>query len=483
MLGAFVNGEVRGVATSSNEVDGRFMVLMSVYSNQASGEVVSFKIYNADTDTEVDAVTTITFQDDAVNGSPSNPMEIYTNNLPEGMMLSNKIVNDNSPADQSVGTLSVSDVDASEVYTFSLVAGAGDGDNGSFYFTGDELFNAQPIDYETQDKIALNPYKRAHTYEIRVRGESGGGCSIDSSFVITVMDVSGFPTQIYTSSTSIYENEAVGTLVARLTAEDEDANETFTYSLVAGTGDTDNGSFTIKGDSLLSAATFNYEVQQDYAIRLRVLDAASNAYEQAFTISVLDTNEAPNAFDFSVSVEEDAELGTLITTVGAYDEDQSQTLSYEIIETEVEDLFEIGLTTGEVLLARNQLDYETKSDYSLTIRIYDDGAPVLADTILLAIEVKDAVEEGVLPSVDYISPNGDGKNDTWRILNVEIYENYKLMIFNANGLEVYNIESGYNNDWGGVYDGKTLPTGTYYYVFMNNEDSSEVFKGTISLVR
>lgn len=470
MLGAFVNGEVRGVATSSNEVNGRFLVFMSVYSNVSSGETITFKIYDADTDTEIDAVTTLAFQDDAVNGSPSSPFEVLTNHLPEGLNLSNKSVNDNATADELVGAFSVVDQDVADVYTYSLVAGTGDTDNANFYITADELFTAQPVDFETQD-----------AYSVYVRADNGLGCTIDSAFTIAVIDVNGVPTQIYLSSEELYENMPAGSLVGRLTSDDEDANEVFTYSLVTGTGDTDNGTFSIKNDSLLSGIKFNYETQSSYSVRIQVMDVSGNVYEQPFVITVLDTNEAPRAFDLSVDVIEDTDLGTVFATIGVYDEDQGQTIAYEIIETESEGLFSIAMFSGEVSLS-GVLDYETKANYVLKIRVYDDGDPVLSDTVTVYITVIDAIEEGALPSVDYISPNGDGKNDTWQILNVEIYQDYQLIIFNASGLEVYSIDSGYSNDWGGMYDGKVLPTGTYYYVFMSNQDE-KVFKGTISLVR
>ena len=77
---------------------------------------------------------------------------------------------------------------------------------------------------------------------------------------------------------------------------DPDAGNTFTYTLVSGTGDTDNGSFTIGGNSLQTAAAFDYEVKNSYSIRVRTTDHGGLSYEQAFTITVTDVNEAPTTF-------------------------------------------------------------------------------------------------------------------------------------------------------------------------------------------
>lgn len=60
-----------------------------------------------------------------------------------------------------------------------------------------------------------------------------------------------------------------------------------------------------------------------------------------------------------------------------------------------------------------------------------------------------------------ISPNGDGKNDTWDLSNYNIK---KVEIFNRYGTKVYS-KSNYENEWRGQSDsGNELPDGTYYYV-------------------
>lgn len=47
------------------------------------------------------------------------------------------------------------------------------------------------------------------------------------------------------SQDSIAENTTAGSMVGTLSAADPDAGETFSYALVPGAGDTDNGSFSI----------------------------------------------------------------------------------------------------------------------------------------------------------------------------------------------------------------------------------------------
>ena len=61
------------------------------------------------------------------------------------------------------------------------------------------------------------------------------------------------------------------------------------------------------------------------------------------------------------------------------------------------------------------------------------------------------------------SPNGDGVNDNFVIQGLDKYPNNHLIIFNRWGNQVYG-SSHYKNDWGGTFDGKELPDGTYFYI-------------------
>lgn len=59
-------------------------------------------------------------------------------------------------------------------------------------------------------------------------------------------------------------------------------------SLVSGTGDDDNSSFSIVQDSLVSAEIFVYETKSSYSIRVRTTDTGSLYFEKEWTILVND---------------------------------------------------------------------------------------------------------------------------------------------------------------------------------------------------
>jgi hypothetical protein len=94
------------------------------------------------------------------------------------------------------------------------------------------------------------------------------------------------PTGISLSDTSVFETKPVGTVVGTFTALDVDANDPHTFSLVSGAGDPDNASFTIDGNKLKTATTFDYHVKNRYYIRVRTTDSYGQKYEKTFVIRI-----------------------------------------------------------------------------------------------------------------------------------------------------------------------------------------------------
>jgi hypothetical protein len=87
----------------------------------------------------------------------------------------------------------------------------------------------------------------------------------------------------------VEENKPQGTAVGDLSASDD--SESFTFELVSGVGDDDNGLFAISGITLITDEVFDFETRNSYTIRIRVTDSEGEIFEQAFTISVTDIND------------------------------------------------------------------------------------------------------------------------------------------------------------------------------------------------
>lgn len=80
-----------------------------------------------------------------------------------------------------------------------------------------------------------------------------------------------------------------------------------------------------------------------------------------------------------------------------------------------------------------------------------------------------------------ITPDGNGKNDYWKIKNIEEYDNCQVRVFDRRGRSVY-YTSDYQNDWNGSYNGSLLPDGVYYFMIDCN-NGEKVYKGTLTIMR
>ena len=102
--------------------------------------------------------------------------------------------------------------------------------------------------------------------------------------------------------------------------------------------------------------------------------------------------------------------------------------------------------------------------------IDNDGLGDVCD--LVAINVSQA-----------FTPNGDGINDTWLIINIENYPNSMVRVFNRWGDEVFN-KRNYLSDWDGTNKGKNLPEAASYYYQIDLEGNGTVnYDGWIYITR
>ena len=202
---------------------------------------------------------------------------------PTDISLSNTNIAENLPSGTVVGNISTTDPDVGNTFTYTLVVGSGSTDNNSFTITNNTLYTAASFNYEVKN-----------SYSIRIRSTDQGSLYFEKIFTILVTNVNESPTDISLSNTNVAENLPSGTAVGNFSTTDPDAGNTFTYTLVVGSGSTDNGSFTITNNTLYSAASFNYEARNNYGIRVRSTDQGGLYIEKPFTILVTDVNEPPN---------------------------------------------------------------------------------------------------------------------------------------------------------------------------------------------
>lgn len=98
--------------------------------------------------------------------------------------------------------------------------------------------------------------------------------------------------------------------------------------------------------------------------------------------------------------------------------------------------------------------------------------------------MKDSYEVVILNVPNFISPNNDGKNDTWEIRGIEATQGATIKIFDRFGKIFVDRSFSGNYQWDGKYLGNNVTTGDYWYIIQIPSDGiikSQKFVGNISV--
>lgn len=88
---------------------------------------------------------------------------------------------------------------------------------------------------------------------------------------------------------------------------------------------------------------------------------------------------------------------------------------------------------------------------------------------------------GPLEIYNAFSPDGDGKNDTWEVKNIDAFPDNDLKIFDRSGNLIYRVGSYSSTKY---WDGQNAASGTYFYVLRVKIDGKDqFFKGSITMVK
>ena len=139
--------------------------------------------------------------------------------------------------------------------------------------------------------------------------------------IATQASTNNIPTNITLSPTSVNENVAINTTIGTLTTSDLDVSDVHTYSLVSGAGDSDNGSFSIVGNTLRIQEIPDFEIQNSYSVRIMTDDGNGGQYQKSFSITINDLGEAlTSVLDFETAGKYDVTSGNWSrTTTNPYE--------------------------------------------------------------------------------------------------------------------------------------------------------------------
>ena len=287
------------------------------------------------------------------------------NEAPTLVAVNPNSINERLPINSLVGDLSTTDPDAGDSFAYSLVNGSGSQDNSFFTIVGNKLRSTSVFDFDVRS-----------TYSVRVRSVDAGGFAVETPLTVQVLNVNDPPTDIALSNATIAENQPAGipTLVGTFSTTDADDVDSYSYSLVAGTGSTDNANWQIIGNGLFTNSNLNFEQQALHRVRVRSTDAGGLLTEKAFVITITNVNESPTSIVLSrTTIAENVPIGTTVGTLTTLDPDAADTFTYALVAgTGSADNNKFTLV-GTQLQTTAAVDFETQPSYSIRIRSTDAG--------------------------------------------------------------------------------------------------------------
>ena len=219
-----------------------------------------------------------------------------------------------------------------------------------------------------------NTITAGSTYYYRVRGIEGSTRTIYTNPAKAELGA-GMITDLNLNSATVYENQDPGTLVGTLTVLPANTVNVV-YTLVAGNGDTDNAKFRIVGDKLQNNVKLDYEAQSTYQVRVRATSPSNFIYEETFTITINDVNEAPTISaigDKFVCVGTDEHVIALTGITPGPETAQTLTATISASQAALFQSLQINLLAGGNGEIRYRLNANATGEPQITITLKDNG--------------------------------------------------------------------------------------------------------------
>ncbi|MEQ1586678.1 MAG: Ig-like domain-containing protein, partial [Cyclobacteriaceae bacterium] len=124
------------------------------------------------------------------------------------------------------------------------------------------------------------------------------------------------------------------------------------------------------------------------------------------------------------------------------------------------------------------LDNLVPGTYSFVITVTDGENLTSSDEVTLVVREEDPVAK----AFNTFSPDGKGdiRTETWHIENADLISDCDIVVYDRQGIKVFESR-GYATEWGGVYNGKILPNGVYFYVIKC--PGKNAINGSVTLLR
>ncbi len=233
------------------------------------------------------------------------------------------------------------------------------------------------------------------------------------------------PTDLSLSSTNINENVATNSIVGIFSTTDANTGDSFTYSLVAGEGATDNTAFSIVGNQLQINHSPNFETKNRYSIRVTTTDAGGLTLEKVLTLTVNDLNERPTRLTFNntlTQLEENTKIDQELKVADLFVEDDALGTNNFFLTGRDKDRFLIrDLALFYVASSPN---FEAQNSYEVTVNVDDSTVgvtPDLTQTFTLKItDVNEAPTAVILTNITQVIAENTDTSQGIKVADIQI---------------------------------------------------------------
>ena len=281
--------------------------------------------------------------------------------------------------DFTLGTNSLSLVPASTAKLSNQVSRVYQFSNPSALFSGSLSMNYSDSQLNglTEQNLQLFIYNPSSWYRQVTQTDATNNSSSSSISRLSLGEIvaAEFKPNLILAASAIAENSPLGSKVVNLVGTDENlTGEQFTYSLVSGTGSTDNSAFRITGSEFQTNTALDFETKKTYSARLRVTDGYGRFDEKSLSININDVNETPSALAINKSnLYESNTINEIVGVLSTIDQDAGDSHTYSLVSG-------VGSTdnaafnvSGNQIRASQVYSFSTKNSYSIRVRATDKG--------------------------------------------------------------------------------------------------------------
>jgi gliding motility-associated-like protein len=303
-------------------------------------------------------------------------------------------------------------------------------------------WNVDNGNFSTEQNF-INLFQTAGIHDVVLTVNSTSGC-VDS--ITKQVEVYDLPTANFTFQTACPDNQIIVNFNDNSTSTDP---IDYWYYNLGGTG-----VVTAPNTSQL------FNVSGDYLIT-HIVATANNCMDTI--IQTVTIPELPQA-----GFEYNTDNGFNISATFNFSDTSLYSTSY---------YWDFG--NGDTSILQNPSNsYFTNGSYTIYQFVYNEFGCV--DSTYIDITINTVVDDitQLIPNV--ISPNGDGKNDVWKLDFIQqFYPNATVEIYNQWGQQLHS-STGYLVPWDGKFNGEMVPEGNYYYVInLNSSGTEDLFKGAL----